>query len=305
MGDAACFGEQPGAVGKRSAAHYRAGATISSPTIAVQLCVSPTMPRFAANLSFLFHEVPFEQRFARAAAAGFAGVEYFFPYALPAMRIAGLLEQHRLTQVLFNLPAGDWESGERGIATHPGRVAEFRDGVALALEYAVALGCTQVNCLAGIPPADADPQAVRDTFVENLHYAAGQAAAAGVRMLSEPINSRDMPGFYLNRSAQAIELFDEAGSDNLYLQYDIYHMQVMEGDLAPTLSRLLPRIAHMQFADTPGRHQPGTGEINFPFLFAHVDRIGYTGWMSAEYKPLGGTDASLGWLAPRPATPQA
>jgi len=263
------------------------------------------MPRFAANLSFLFHEVPFEQRFARAAAAGFGGVEYFFPYALPAARIAALLAEHRLTQVLFNLPAGNWEAGERGIATHPDRVGEFRDSVGLALDYAVALGCTQVNCLAGIPPPGADPQRVRETFIDNLRYAAGQAASAGVRMLSEPINGRDMPGFYLNRSAQAIELFDAAGGDNLYLQYDVYHMQVMEGDLAPTLSRLLPRIAHIQFADTPGRHQPGTGEINFPFLFGHVDRIGYTGWMSAEYRPLGGTEASLGWLATEPATGRA
>ena len=147
-----------------------------------------------------------------------------------------------------------------------------------------------------MPPHGADPLQVRETFVENLRYAAGAAAAQGVRMLSEPINDRDMPGFYLNRSAQAIELFDEAGSDNLYLQYDVYHMQVMEGDLAPTIERLLPRIAHMQFADTPGRHEPGTGEINFPFLFGHVDRLGYTGWMSAEYRPSAGTEASLGWL---------
>jgi hydroxypyruvate isomerase len=254
------------------------------------------MPRFAANLSFLFHEVPFEQRFARAAAAGFKGVEYFFPYALPAARIAGLLKDHGLSQVLFNLPAGDWEAGERGIATHPGRVEEFRASVARALDYACALGCPQVNCLAGIPPVGADPAQVRDTFVSNLHYAAEQARSAGVRMLSEPINSRDMPGFYLNRSAQAIELFDEAGSDNLYLQYDVYHMQVMEGDLAPTIERLLPRIAHMQFADTPGRHEPGSGEINFPFLFGHVDRLGYAGWMSAEYRPAAGTEAGLGWL---------
>lgn len=254
------------------------------------------MPRFAANLSFLFHEVPFEQRFERAAAAGFSGVEYFFPYALPAARIAGLLKAHGLAQVLFNLPAGNWEGGERGIATHPDRVAEFRDSVTLALDYACALGCPQVNCLAGVPPAGADPARVRGTFVANLHYAAEQARAAGVRMLSEPINSRDMPGFYLNRSAQAIELFDEAGSDNLWLQYDVYHMQVMEGDLAPTIERLLPRIAHMQFADTPGRHEPGTGEINFPFLFGHVDRLGYPGWMSAEYRPAAGTEAGLGWL---------
>ncbi|MBY0437825.1 MAG: hydroxypyruvate isomerase [Burkholderiales bacterium] len=263
------------------------------------------MPRFAANLSFLFNEVPFERRFARAAAAGFTGVEYFFPYALPAARIAALLEEHGLAQVLFNLPAGDWEGGERGIATHPGRMSEFRDSVGLALEYAVALGCSQVNCLAGMPPAGAAPGKVRETFVENLRYAADQASAVGVRMLSEPINDRDMPGFYLNRSAQAIALFDEAGSDNLYLQYDVYHMQVMEGDLAPTIQRLLPRIAHMQFADTPGRHQPGTGEINFPFLFGHVDRIGYAGWMSAEYKPLGGTEASLGWLPTGPAAGRA
>jgi hydroxypyruvate isomerase len=256
------------------------------------------MPRFCANLSFLFTDVPFPERFARAAAAGFTGVEYFFPYDWPAAQLAELLDRHRLTQVLFNLPAGDWQAGERGIATHPGRTGEFQDSVGLAVEYARALGCTQVNCLAGIPPAGADPVQVRSTFVDNLRFAAAQARAAGVRMLSEPINTRDMPGFYLNRSTQAIALFDEAGADNLWLQYDVYHMQITEGDLAPTIERLLPRIAHFQFADTPGRHEPGTGEIHYPFLFSHIDRLGYAGWMGAEYKPRTRTEASLGWFEP-------
>lgn len=267
------------------------------------------MPCFSANLSFLFHERPFMERFERAAAAGFSGVEYFFPYDWPAGQLAEVLALNHLTQVLFNLPAGDWSNGERGIATHPGRSAEFQDGVGLALEYARALGCTQVNCLAGIPPAHADPMQVQATFIDNLRFAAASAKAAGVRLLSEPINSRDMPGFYLTHSAQALALFDAAGADNLWLQYDIYHMQVMEGDLAPTIARLLPRISHFQFADTPGRHEPGTGEINYPFLFEHVDRLGYKGWMSAEYRPRSGTEAGLGWFDPyraagRGASPQ-
>jgi hydroxypyruvate isomerase len=254
------------------------------------------MPRFAANLTLMFNEVPFIERFARAARAGFTGVEFLFPYAWPAQQIAELLHENTLTPVLHNLPPGDWDAGDRGIACHPQRMNEFQDGVGTALEYARAIGCGQLNCLAGLVPEGVSGAQARDTLVANLRHAAAQAATAGIRLLSEPINTRDMPGFFLNRTQQALDLFDDAGGDNLWLQYDVYHMQIMEGDLAPTLARVLPRIAHIQFADTPGRHEPGTGEINFPFLFEHLDRIGYRGWMSAEYRPLGETEAGLAWL---------
>ncbi|MGJ7457683.1 hydroxypyruvate isomerase [Halomonas sp. RA08-2] len=254
------------------------------------------MPQFAANLSMLFTEVEFLDRFAAAARAGFTGVEYLFPYDYPAETLKARLEENGLTQVLFNLPAGDWAAGERGIACHPDRVEEFRDGVERAIEFATALSCAQVNCLAGIKPQGASDEVARQALVENLRFAAGKLEAAGVRLLAEPINTRDIPGFFLNCTEQALALFDEVGSDNLKLQYDIYHMQIMEGDLAPTIERHLGRIAHVQIADTPGRHEPGSGEIYYPFLFAHLDRLGYRGWVSAEYWPAAGTEAGLGWL---------
>lgn len=253
------------------------------------------MPRLSANLTFLYTELDFLDRLAAAAKAGFKGVEYMFPYEHPKERIAEALAQHGLTQVLFNLPAGDWAKGDRGIACHPERVGEFQDGVGKAIDYARALGCRQVNCLAGIcPEAPKDRQ--RAAFVSNLKFAALKLKEAGVKLLIEPINDRvDIPGFFLTRSRQALELIDEVGSDNLFLQYDIYHMQVMEGDLARTLEANLARIAHVQIADNPGRHEPGTGEINYPFLFAHLDRIGYAGWVGCEYKPRSSTVESLAW----------
>lgn len=254
------------------------------------------MPRFAANLSLMFTEQPFLERFGAAAAAGFEGVEFLFPYAWPAARIVEELARHELAQVLHNLPPGDWDGGERGLACLPDRIAEFRDGVGLAIDYARTLGCTRLHCMAGIVPAGVDADLVRRTYVDNLAHAAAACAAAGIRLLIEPINSHDMPGYYLNRSAQAMDIIAEVGSDNLYLQYDIYHAQRMEGELANTITRLLPQIAHMQLADTPGRHEPGSGEINYPFLFDWLDRIGYTGWVSAEYIPVGDTAAGLGWL---------
>jgi hydroxypyruvate isomerase len=254
------------------------------------------MPKFAANLSMLFTEVDFLDRFEAAARAGFKGVEYLFPYDYPAETLKAKLDEHGLTQVLHNLPAGDWAAGERGIACHPDRVEEFRDGVARAIDYATALGCAQVNCLAGIQPDGVSDDEARQTLVENLRFAAGKLEAAGIRLLAEPINTRDIPGFFLNRTGQALALFDEVGSDNLKLQYDIYHMQIMEGDLAPTIEKHLDRIAHVQIADTPGRHEPGTGEIHYPFLFAHLDRLGYDGWVGAEYKPATSTEEGLGWL---------
>jgi hydroxypyruvate isomerase len=253
------------------------------------------MPKFAANLTMLFTEVDFLDRFQAAADAGFKGVEYLFPYAWPAGQLAERLDRAGLVQVLHNLPAGDWAGGERGIACHPDRVGEFQDGVGRAIEYARALGCPQVNCLAGIAPAGVPAAKVHDTFVANLRFAAAELKEAGIRLLVEPINTFDIPGFHLNRTAQAAALLDEVGSDNLFIQYDIYHAQRMEGELANTIARHLPRIAHMQLADNPGRHEPGTGEINYAFLFDFIDRAGYDGWIGCEYKPATTTAAGLGW----------
>jgi hydroxypyruvate isomerase len=244
----------------------------------------------------LFNELPFLDRFEAAAKAGFTGVEFLFPYAFEAEAIAARLKAHGLTQVLHNLPAGDWDKGERGLAILPNRVGEFREGVDRAIAYASALGCRQVNCLAGIAPAGADRALLEETFVANLAYAAPKLKAAGVRLLIEPINSRDIPGFFLNTTRQALDLIARVGSDNLFVQYDIYHAQIMEGDLARTIEAHLAAIAHIQLADNPGRHEPGTGEINFPFLFGHLDRIDYAGWVGCEYRPKAGTVEGLGWL---------
>ncbi|MBA1196721.1 hydroxypyruvate isomerase [Pseudomonas sp. S07E 245] len=254
------------------------------------------MPRFAANLSMLFTEQDFLARFKAAADAGFSGVEYLFPYDFSAAEIKAQLDANGLTQVLFNLPAGDWSTGERGIACHPDRVEEFRAGVDKAIAYAKELGNTQINCLAGIRPQGLECATVRKTFVDNLKFAADKLQAAGIRLVMEMINTRDIPGFYLNTTQQALDIQTEVASANLFLQYDIYHMQIMEGDLARTIEANLPRINHIQLADNPGRNEPGTGEINYRFLFEHLDRIGYKGWVGAEYKPLTTTEAGLGWL---------
>ncbi|GIX27996.1 hydroxypyruvate isomerase [Pelomicrobium sp. G1] len=256
------------------------------------------MPKFAANLTMMFNEVEFLDRFAAAAKAGFRGVEYLFPYPYDKNALKERLDRHGLVQVLHNLPAGDWGKGERGIACHPDRVGEFQDGVGKAIEYAKTLGCGQLNCLAGITPAEVPLDKVRQTFVDNLKFAAAELKKAGIKLLIEPINTIDIPGFYLTHTAQAVGIIEDVGSDNLFLQYDIYHMQIMEGDLARTMEKNLKLIAHVQLADNPGRHEPGTGEINYPFLFAHLDRIGYTGWIGCEYKPATTTEAGLGWFAP-------
>jgi hydroxypyruvate isomerase len=257
------------------------------------------MPRFAANLTMLFTEVPFLDRFERAAHAGFQAVEFLFPYAFSAREIRQRLDANGLQLVLHNLPAGDWDAGERGIACLPDRVEEFRSGVARALEYARVLGVGQLNCLAGKAPIGADDAVLRQTFVANLKFAAAALKGVGLRLLIEPINSYDIPGFYLNRTAQALSILDEVASDgrtdNAFVQYDIYHAQRMEGELAGTMKKHLARIGHMQLADNPGRNEPGTGEINWPFLFAHIDDIGYTGWIGCEYKPATTTEAGLGW----------
>ena len=256
------------------------------------------MPRFAANLTMLFTEQPFLDRFELAAKAGFKAVEFLFPYAFEAREIHDRLVANGLQLVLHNLPAGDWDAGERGIACHPDRVDEFRAGVERAIAYAQALGVGQLNCLAGKVPAGTHPDdpLLRATFVDNLRHAAASLKKAGLRLLVEPINTFDIPGFYLNRTAQAVAILAEVGADNLFIQYDIYHAQRMEGELAATMETHLPHIGHVQLADNPGRHEPGTGEINYDFLFAHLDRIGYDGWIGCEYKPATTTAQGLGWL---------
>ncbi len=255
------------------------------------------MPRFAANLSMLFTEVDFTERFARARAAGFDGVEYLFPYAYPKDLLARALGDNQLTQVLFNLPPGDWDAGERGIACLPDRIDEFRIGIDRAIEYAQALGCRQLNCLAGVRPNSLQESLAWETLVANVAYAADKLADEGITLCLEAINSRvDMPGFMLDTSGKVLALIEEVDADNLKLQYDLYHMQIMEGDLIRSLECLMPWIGHIQFADNPGRHEPGTGEINFSNVFSAIDSIGYQGWVSAEYRPSGETGDSLGWL---------
>ena len=254
------------------------------------------MPRFAANLTMLFTEFPFLDRFERAARAGFKGVEFLFPYAFAAKDIRARLEQFDLEIVLHNLPAGDWDAGERGIACHPDRGAEFREGVERAVEYAKALGVPQLNCLVGKAPAAIPDEVLHATLVENLYHASRRLKTENIRLLVEPINQYDIPGFYLSRTDQALALIDEVGGDNLFVQYDIYHAQRTEGELAETLRRHLPRIGHVQIADNPGRNEPGTGEINFPFLFGHLDRLGYAGWIGCEYKPAVSTEIGLDWI---------
>ena len=254
------------------------------------------MPRFAANLSLLFNELPFLDRFAAARAAGFDAVEFQFPYAFEAEQIAARLQRYDLELVLHNLPPGDWAAGERGLACDPRRSAEFEDGVGLALDYALELGVRRLHCMAGRLPPNLSHERAHAAYVANLRHAAARCREHGITLLIEPINDRDMPGYFLAGTRQAAAVIEEVGAPNLGLQYDIYHMQRMEGELAETIRRHLPAIGHVQLADVPGRHQPGTGEINFPFLFRLLDELGYEGWVGCEYLPQGGTQASLGWL---------
>jgi hydroxypyruvate isomerase len=253
------------------------------------------MPRFAANLSMLFDDVPLLDRFARAARSGFAAVEYQFPYAYPAAAIREQLDAHDLVMVLQNLPAGNAEAGDRGIACLPDRVDDFRRSVQTGIAYAKALGVPQINCLAGKAPQGVERALLRRTLVDNLRHAAAEFERAGLKLLLEPINFYDIPEFFINTAAQAIDVLDEVGAANAYLQFDIYHAQRMHGELAATIEKYLPRIAHMQLADNPGRHEPGSGEINFEYLFDRIDRLGYTGWIGCEYRPAGNTEAGLAW----------
>ena len=254
------------------------------------------MPRFAANLTMLFTEYPVVERFDRAAAAGFRAVEFLFPYREDIAGIRDALTRNGLELILFNLPAGDFAAGERGIANNPDRIGEFREGLARAIELAATLDCHRFNCLVGrsLPEAPVDAQLA--TAAANLAYAAEQTAAAGIKLGVEPLNPIDAPGFLLPTSAAALALIDRVNHPNLSLQYDVYHAQRIEGNLTATLRANLARIGHVQIADSPDRHQPGTGEINFPFVLSALDDAGYDGWVSLEYVPLGGTEQSLAWL---------
>lgn len=263
------------------------------------------MPRFAANLSLLYTELAFAERFAAAAADGFEAVEYLFPYDNEPAALAALLKAHGLQQVLFNAPPGDWAGGERGLACLPGREAEFAEGLTLALRYAAALGCPRLHVMAGRMPAGLSADAARATFVANLRRAARQAAEAGVTLLIEPINPRDMPGYFLTRQDQAHALLDDIGEAQVRVQMDLYHAQIVEGDLAMKLRQYLPtgRVGHIQIAGVPERHEPDVGEVHYPYLFALIDELGFDGWIGCEYRPRrgavpDGTRDGLGWIRP-------
>jgi len=256
------------------------------------------MPKFSANLTMLFNEVDFLERFECAAKAGFKGVEYLFPYGWSKEKLAERLNQYGLVQVLHNLPAGDWQAGERGIACLPGREEEFRDGVGTAIEYAKALGCRRLNCLVGKAPPGVPAEKIHRTLVENIRFAATALEKEGIRLLIEPLNDQDIPGFYLVRTRDVLRLLEETGHPNLYLQYDVYHMQIMEGNLTRTILSNLAKVEHIQIADVPGRHEPGTGEINFGNLFKFLDEAGYEGWIGCEYVPKGKTEDGLNWIEP-------
>lgn len=260
------------------------------------LKVKLPMPKFCANLGFLFTEIPFLDRFAASAKAGFYGVEFSQPYDYPAAQLVEILKQNQQLQVLFNLPAGNWDAGERGIACLPDRVEEFKDGVHTAISYAHQLGNHLINCLAGIKPMTVPNDVAWDTLVANLQYAGRELHAAGLSLIVEPINNFDIPGFFLNTSSSAMRAIEATGDQHIKLQYDIYHMQRSEGELSSTIERLFPRIGHFQCAGVPGRTEPDVGEINYAHIFKLIDRLGYRGWIGAEYKPANGTAAGLGWL---------
>jgi len=254
------------------------------------------MPRFAANLSMMYNEVPFLERFAACAADGFAAVEFLFPYAHPARQIRDELDRHGLQQVLFNAPPGDFEAGERGIASLPGRQEEFREGIDRAIEYAKALDCPRVHVMAGLVRRESERVAQREIYVENLAWAAKRLGEAGLMTLIEPINTRDIPGFLLNTQADAHAIVERIGAANLKVQMDLYHCQIVEGDLATRIRKYLTGVGHIQIAGVPQRHEPDLGEVNYPYLFALLDELGYDGWIGCEYRPRAGTSAGLGWL---------
>lgn len=257
------------------------------------------MPKFAANLTMLFNEVPFLERFQAAAEAGFKAVEFLFPYDYPAAEIAQRLKQNDLRNVLFNLPPGDWAAGERGIAAIPGREAEFRSGVEKAIAYATALGTPQLHVMAGLLPAsatDADLARYRATYIDNLRHAAAETVRHGLSLLIEPINTRDIPRYFLNTQAEAHAIRELIGAENLKVQMDFYHVQIMEGDIAMKVRQYLPHIGHIQIAGVPERNEPDTGEVNYAYLYRLLDELGYEGWLGCEYRPAKGTSEGLGWL---------
>lgn len=254
------------------------------------------MPKFAANLTMLFTEAAFMDRFALAKQAGFDYVEYLLPYAYGAAELKAQLAAHGLKQILFNLPCGNWAAGDRGIAAHPDRVDEFRQGVTQAITYAQALGVSQLNCLAGKRVAGFDDPQHWKVLVENVRFAAQALQAQGLTLLVEAINHFDVPEFFLNRTGQVLKLIEEVGMPNVLVQYDVYHAQREEGELIATLRKNIPKIGHIQIADNPGRHQPGTGEINYPFVFREIDALGYGGFIGLEYIPAGESKASFGWI---------
>ncbi len=256
------------------------------------------MPRFDANLSMLFTEVAFLDRFTAAADAGFDGVEFLFPYAYGKDRLRDAVAGSGVEVVAFNMPPGDWDSGDRGLACDPRRRTELQDGVGRALEYAEALSCRRIHCMAGLRPPGVAEERIREAYVSNVAFAARALGAHGITLLIEAINPRDVPGYYLTTSRQAFALLEEIAAPNVRFQADLYHLQIVEGDLAHTLETRLDAIGHVQIADTPGRHEPGSGEINYPFLFGLLDRIGYRGWIGCEYRPATSTTAGLGWFAP-------
>lgn len=254
------------------------------------------MPRFAANLSMMFQEVGFLDRFAAAAAAGFEAVEFAFPYAYPAEAVAGQLAQHGLTPVLFNMPPGDLDAGERGLASLPGREAVFRDGVAQAVAYAQTLGCGTLHVMAGLLREEALREVHERKYVENLRHAAQACASAGITPVIEAINCRDVPGYFLNYQSQARRIVEAVGAANLKLQLDLYHCQIMEGDLARHIRDLLPVVGHIQVAGVPDRHEPDLGEVEYRYLFDLLDEFGYAGWIGCEYRPRGRTETGLDWF---------
>ena len=253
--------------------------------------------KIAANLTMMFNEHGFLDRFAAARRCGFKGVEYLFPYDFPVDAIGEQLEVNGLQQVLFDFPAGDWATGDRGIAVQPDRVGEFQDGVGLAIEYAKALECERLTCLAGIPEEGTDPAVAEKTMIDNLRFAADAAASVGAIVLVEPLNTRDVPRTFVSTAAHGARLVRDSVRENVRLQYDVYHTQIMEGNLAYKFSQMLSLIGHVQIADNPGRHEPGSGEINYPFVLSHIETSGYAGWIGAEYIPAGDTQAGLGWAS--------
>ncbi|MFC2048236.1 hydroxypyruvate isomerase [Chloroflexota bacterium] len=256
------------------------------------------MLKFSANLTMLFNEVDFLSRFERASKAGFRGVEYMFPYGWGKEEQVEKLSKYDLRLVLNNLPAGDWPAGERGIACLPDRMGEFQEGIGLAIEYAKALRCPRLNCVVGIAPKGVPVEKIHQTLVNNLRFAATALEKEGILLLVECLNDRDTPGFHLTNTRDALQVLGEVNHINLWLQYDIYHMQIMEGNLTRTIQDNLARIAHIQLGDNPGRHEPGTGEVNFPNLFRFIDEAGYDGWIGCEYNPVGVTEDGLGWVKP-------